>query len=211
MDYNTNCARESLTRADMFGDRLKLDPNFRLMSPFTYQYNCIAFAIGMQDRWVDPANLPWHWWPPVAKGITVDHLVKVFQYFGFEDCGIDDSIDEKYDKIAIYQNAGHWTHAARIIADGIYHSKFGASYDGVHSRVDVLQAQYGDVAIIMRRLKTDAFLTEKLSGVAPGVIHLKIHVTINGILDHLVTYQGKTYLEKHGNEVKIDHGHITLV
>lgn len=211
MDYNTNCARESLTCAGAFGDRLKLDPNFRLTSPFTYQYNCIAFAMGMQDRWVDSANLPWHWWPPVEKGMTVTHLVKAFEYFGFEDCGMDDSFDKEYDKIAIYQKEGQWTHAARIIDDGIYHSKFGASYDGVHSRGDVLQAQYGDVVIVMRRLKTDAGLTDKCKGIAPGVMHLNIYVNINGVQNHLVTYQGKTYLAELGNEVKIDHGRITLV
>ena len=211
MDYNTTSARESLTRDDVFGDRLKYDPNFCLKSPVTYQYNCIAFAMGMQDRWVDTTNLPWHWWPPVEKGMTVDHLIDAFRYFGFEDCGMDDGIDEKYDKIALYQDAGYWTHAARIVDNGIYHSKFGASYDGLHSRGDVLQAQYGNVAVVMRRLKTDACLTEERKGITPGVMHLNIHVKINGEQNHLVTYQGKTYLAEHGNEVKIEQGRITLV
>lgn len=212
MDYNTNCARESLTHADAFGDKLKRDSNFCLKSPATYQYNCIAFAMGMQDRWVDTGNLPWHWWPPaVEKGMTVAHLVKAFQYFGFEDCGMDESMDEKYDKIAIYQNNECWTHAARIVADGIYHSKFGASYDGIHSCGDVLQAQYGTVVIVMRRLKADACLTEKLKDIAPGEIHLNIQVKINGEQDHLVTWRGKTYLATLGYEVKINHDHITCV
>lgn len=113
-----------------------------------------------------------------GKGMTVDHLIDAFRYFGFEDCGMDDGIDEKYDKIALYQDAGYWTHAARIVDNGIYHSKFGASYDGLHSRGDVLQAQYGNVAVVMRRLKTDACLTEERKGITPGVMHLNIHVKL---------------------------------
>lgn len=212
MDYNTDSARESLTRADAFGDRLRNDPNFCLTSRATYQYNCIAFAMGMDDRWVDAADLPWHWWPPVEKGMTVGHLVEAFRYFGFEECGMDDSIDEECDKIAIYQQAGNWTHAARIVDDGVYHSKFGANCDGRHSRGDVLQAKYGDVVRVMCRLKADASITDERKGIAPGVVHLNIYIEIDGKQDHIVSYQGKTYLDAHGDEVRIDpQGRIFLV
>lgn len=211
MDYNTASARESLTRAEVFGDPLKNDVNFRLLSPFSYQYNCIAFAMGMSDRWVDPADIPWHWWPPVAKGESVEHLKNAFRYFGFEECGMDDRVDDSYDKVAIYCDGDRWTHAARIVSEGIYHSKFGESYDGCHSRGNVLQAQYGVVCLIMRRLKTDAYLTEKRKGIAPGEMHLEIEIDIQGMRNHLVSYNGKTYLGHSGREVRLDKGDIVLV
>lgn len=211
MDYNTPSARESLTRKDAFGEKLEHDGNFVIMSPTTYRYNCIAFAMGMKDRWVDSADLPWHWWPPVEKGWKDTDLVNAFRYFGFEECGMDDSTDGEYDKVALYHNANGWTHAARIVDDGLYHSKFGASYDGTHSRGDVLQAQYGDPFVIMRRLKTDAHLTDDLKGIAPGVIHTKIHVNVGGQINHIVTYGGKTFLGEHGNEVRIVSGRVELV
>ena len=144
MDYNTPSARESLTRPDAFGKKLELDGNFYLTSPSTYLYNCIAYAMGMEDRWVDSADLPWHWWPPVHKGMNESDLIEAFRYFGFEECEMDDTIDANYDKVALYRDANGWTHAARVVGDGVYHSKFGASYDGIHSRGDVLQAQYGN-------------------------------------------------------------------
>lgn len=204
MDYNTDSARESLTRPDAFGEPLKNDVNFKLLSDFSFQYNCIAFAMGMTDRWVDHSNIAWHWWPPVEKGESVDHLIKAFQYFGFEECGLDDNIDDLYDKIAIYHVKKRWTHAARIVANGIYHSKFGESFDGRHSSGNVLQAQYGNVCMIMRRLKTDSHLTEDRKGIAPGEMHSKIRVSVGGIVNHLVTFNGKTYLAHSGREVKID-------
>ncbi len=211
MDYNTPCARESLTRPDAFGEKLELDGNFFLTSPFTYLYNCIAYAMGMEDRWVDSAGLPWHWWPPVHKGTNESDLVDAFRYFGFEECGMDDSVDANYDKVALYCNADGWTHAARVVGDGVYHSKFGASYNGTHSRGDVLQAQYGNPFVIMRRLKTDAHLTDDRKGVAPGVIHTNIQVKIGGQYNHIVAFGGKIYLGDHGAEVRIVAGHVELV
>ncbi len=213
MDYNTDSARESLTRPDAFGDALKYDVNFKLLSPFSFQYNCIAFALGMTDRWVDPSAIPWHWWPPIEKGPDIDHLKNAFKYFGFEECGMDDEVDELYDKIALYHIANHWTHAARIVADGICHSKFGESYDGYHSSGNVLQAQYGDVCLIMRRLKTDSHLTNDRKGTPPGEIHLNIPINVGGTLNHIVTYDGKTFLADSAREVKIDFdkGTIELV
>lgn len=211
MDYNTDSARESLTRADVFGDALKSDVNFRLLSPCSYQYNCIAYAMGMTDRWVDYADIPWHWWPPVEKGASVEHLKNAFQYFGFEECGMDDNVDDLYDKVALYHIANQWTHAARIVAAGIYHSKFGASYDGCHSSGNVLQAKYGNVCLIMRRLKTDSHLTDDRKGMPPGEIHLNFVVNIHGIQNHIVSYKGKTYLGYCGREVRLDEGKITLV
>lgn len=211
MDYNTPIARESLTRADVFGDRLEKDANFVLTSPASYLYNCIAYAMGLEDRWIDCANLPWHWWPPVSKGETDSDLVEVFRYFGFEACGMDDTLDEQYDKVALYHNAGVWTHAARVVGNGKYHSKFGASYDGTHSAGDVLQAQYGEPFLIMRRLKTDSHLTDDRKGIAPGVIHTKILVDIGGYQNHIVAFGGKTYLGDHGREVRIVGRRVELV
>ena len=211
MDYNTPGARETLTRADAFGAKLEHDGNFHLTSPFTYLYNCIAYAMGMEDRWVDSANLPWHWWPPVHKDMDDTDLVEAFRFFGFEECGMDDSIDPDYDKVALYRNADGWTHAARVVDNGIYHSKFGASYNGTHSSGDVLQAKYGVPFVIMRRPKTEAHLTDDRKGTAPGVIHTNIHINIGGQINHIVTYQGKTYLGTEGSEVRIVGGHIELV
>lgn len=186
--------------------------NFHLKSPFSYRYNCIAFALGMTDRWVDHLELPWHWWPPVEKGPSVEHLKNAFRYFGFEECGLDDRVDPLYDKIAIYNIGDDWTHAARIISNGIYHSKFGESYDGLHSSGSVLKLRYGNVSVIMRRLKTDAHLTETRKGIPPGVVHLNIKVNIGGVENHLVSFNGKTYLEGFGKEVRIlEDGKIGLL
>ena len=59
--------------------------------------------------------------------------------------------------------------------------------------------------------RADAHLTDDRKGTAPGVIHTNIHVNIGGQINHIVTYQGKTYLGTEGSEVRLVGGHIELV
>lgn len=204
MDYNTDSARETLTNDEVFGTPLKEDRNFCLKSPQTPVYNCIAFAMGTIDRWVDCASQPWHWWPPVCKGCSICCLIDVFKYFGFEECGMDDSFDSDYDKVALYEKNSNWTHAAKIVDEGIYHSKFGESFDGIHSRGDVLELQYGKPCIIMRRRKEDAHLTQDRLGITPGVIYTSGRIKIGNYMDYLVCYDGNTYLKHSGRQIRLN-------
>ena len=78
VDYNVAEYRQGLIEASAFGAPLAQDVNFKLTSRATYDYNCIAFAMGVDDRWVDCADLPWHWWPQQKKVCIdgyEDHLI----------------------------------------------------------------------------------------------------------------------------------------
>ena len=206
MDYNTNSNRQELI--DIFGDPLKNDPNFYLLSPKLKIYNCIAFAMGLYDRWVDDSNLPWHWWPPVPMGRSIDCLINAFEYLGFEKCGMDDTVDEKYDKVLLYEKNKEWKHAARIVGENVCHSKFGECFDGTHSGGDVLSAQYGNPYIVMRRLKTDADLTDKLKTSAPQFTRTMFQVPTGfGNVDNVIIFEGKTYMEHYGYEVVLYANH----
>lgn len=199
MDYNTDSNRQVLI--DIFGDSLERDPNFILLSPDIKMFNCIAYAMGLDDRWVDPSDIPWHWWPPVQKDQNPNSLIKAFEYFGFEACGMDDTIEDAYDKVALYQKDNKWQHAARVVDNNKYHSKFGESYDGTHSNGNVLLLGYGVPYQIMRRLKNDAHLTDERKGIAPGYTETKIIVPIGGYCDNVIIYEGKTFLKHYGNEI----------
>lgn len=65
--------------------QLTYDSKFCVTSPVTAVYNCIAWAMGLNDRWVDPAiYIPGHWWPPIPeRDLNPDSLVKAFEYMGF--------------------------------------------------------------------------------------------------------------------------------
>lgn len=119
---------------DIFPD-LAEDKNFKILSEVTPIYNCIAWAMGYTDRWVDPERLTGHWWPEgVPREATPETLVAAFKAEGFEQSenGLP---EEGYNKVVLYkkENAEEWTHAAQVVSTDIEYSKFGQAWDGQHS------------------------------------------------------------------------------
>lgn len=132
MALNTSINRTIL--ANVFPD-LANDANFRILSECTDVYNCIAWAMGYTDRWVDHFIGAGHWWPNgVARNTNPETLIAAFQAEGFE---ISENylFEEGYSKVVLYKNTDkeEWTHAARIITSEIEYSKFGRAWDGQHS------------------------------------------------------------------------------
>lgn len=132
MDLDT-----AVNRADLINvyPDLAGDANFKILSEPTDVYNCIAWAMGYKDRWVDFNEAPGHWWPEgVEKSLKCQALIDAFAAEGFElaeDCVPEDG----YDKVVLYkyEDFGLWAHASRVLSAEIEHSKFGESWDGQHS------------------------------------------------------------------------------
>jgi len=120
-----------------------------ISSNYNPLYNCIAWAIGDEHHLWDPEA----WWPPGApKGYSVTHLSKTYEMLGFEPCGMDWSLDEAFDKIAITEADGEWQHACKQCPDGRWWSKLGEAEDVKHELFDIeSQPDYGRVVLILRR------------------------------------------------------------
>lgn len=167
--------------------RLSVDPVFEVESPETSEYNCIAWAMGFDDRWVD--HLPDYsiarkkWWPEgVDRDYRPETLVAAFEKMGFEVCD-DDTTEQDYDKVALYKISPlidpftnqkiadeGWTHAARVLSSGIYHSKIGAMYDIHHRGGDVFEGtSYGQIYCFMKRKVSDRSLTDKVKAEQPVI------------------------------------------
>lgn len=162
-ELNSSTNREALIR-DFPG--LKDDVNFEILSPQTPVYNCIAWAMRLNDRWVDPYMVPGHWWPDgVVKSMSPDALIQAFEAMGFTitaDC----SIEEDFDKVVLYKDPTkeQWTHASQLIKDSIEHSKFGEEWDGSHSFNSITGIIYGVPYCYMKRCKSYTVPPEKLQG-----------------------------------------------
>ena len=164
MDLNIEANREGLIH---HFPKLKDDETFTIESPETSGYNCIAWARGFDDRWVDYIDdrSPKKWWPSgVVRDWNPPTLIMAFEAVGFEPCGMDDSFEEGYDKAALYKVSPFyepvskewkpegWCHAAKIVANGVYHSKIGPSFDVRHRSGDLFEGtSYGEVYQIIRR------------------------------------------------------------
>lgn len=145
---------------DLFKN-LEHDGSFDITSYPSDVYNCIAFAMGFEDRWVDfNTDEEGHWWPPIPeKDFRPSSLIAAFEYMGFERCN-DGVFEDGFDKVALYKVdeqsdpwiPEHWTHAARIIGSGVCHSKIGRWYDIHHRDGDVFQGSiYGNIYQYMKR------------------------------------------------------------
>lgn len=123
---------------------------YALTSPPSDEYNCIAYAAGDTTSWW--SYVPGYNWPAgVKRGDAAEYLIAVFEDMRYKVCN-DAGLETGYEKVAIYANAGLWTHAARQLPDGRWTSKLGPGEDIEHATPDVLEGDaYGAVRYIMRR------------------------------------------------------------
>ncbi len=83
---------------------------FEIVGKPSKRYNCISYAAG------DTTN-PWShheddYWPEYAtRSADIQSLVEVFAGLGFVQCQ-DSSLESCYEKVALYEERGVWTHAA---------------------------------------------------------------------------------------------------
>jgi hypothetical protein len=101
------------------------------------------------------------YWPSAAPygdfGIGV--LEQAFRELGYEDCGINDSLEIGFEKVAIYGSAAYYTHAAKQTPTGKWSSKLGKAEDIEHDTPDdVAGGIYGEVVEILKRRLTGAEL-----------------------------------------------------
>lgn len=174
---------------------------YKITSPKTSKYNCIAWAMGFDDRWVDyipDANInKKKWWPTgVRRGFLPSDLINAFEAVGFVCCD-NDTEEDGYDKVALYKVSPYhdiltdqdypegWTHAAKVIKNGVYHSKIGANFDIQHAAGPVFHGtSYGDVYQIMKRKVGDKEIVEKIISQEPRIF---IPENINNLIGEAVS------------------------
>lgn len=82
MAFDTPINRSALI--SVFPD-LATDVNFRVLSDCTWVYNCIAWAMGYTDRWVDHVVCAGHWWPNgVERNLKPETLIEAFKAEGLK-------------------------------------------------------------------------------------------------------------------------------
>jgi hypothetical protein len=117
---------------------------YEVMGPSTKGYNCIAWSIGVTDRWV---------WP----GETVADFDRLYGQEGYRRVkGLPLALEENRDRIVLYgktvDGTVKATHAARQLEDGSWSSKLGAAPLIRHLDArDVDGVAYGDpLAVYVR-------------------------------------------------------------
>ena len=138
---------------------LLTDKVFRVTSPKTRDYNCIAWASGVSNRWEWPpldntSPEDDEFWPDgVANSERIEAFIHNFESKGFKSCENEDS-EQGFQKIALFVKNGLCTHASLQLSEGRWSSKLGFLNDITHSLHALEGEMYGHVAIIMKRTIT---------------------------------------------------------
>lgn len=125
--------------------------NHRETSPATVEYNCIAWAAEDTEHWWEPGV---YWlpadWPEDDCGLGA--LEQMFHALGYENCGLDASLETGFLKVALYGSGYFYTHAARQLTSGRWTSKLGKAVDIEHDTPgDIADGVYGELMKIMKR------------------------------------------------------------
>lgn len=128
---------------------------WRKTSERSLDYNCIAWALDINDQWLWPSD-PWAWPRPKPSVVTVDEFVEVFRMFGYEQCATE-LVEPGFEKIALYVKDGEPTHAARQTSYG-WTSKLSDWIDIHHDQLSdfptkpiPVLAAYGGAALFFKR------------------------------------------------------------
>ena len=130
-----------------------LGTNFQITSPVDPTYNCIAWAAHDSSHWWEPDPMELYYWPISApRKYTLEAYIQAFRSVGFEICS-NESFEQEYEKVIIFQKNGYPTHASRQIDPKNWTSKLGKEVDINHTLDSLRGGIYGDIAVILMRNK----------------------------------------------------------
>ena len=125
---------------------------YKITSPRTYDYNCIAWAVEEDDRWWSPTSDEYYWLEGAPTEWNLTAVIQTFGMLGYEPCQNAD-LEPGFQKVAVFAKAsGEPTHAARQLPNGGWTSKLG-DWEDIEHELEGIEGEkmYGAVRQIMKR------------------------------------------------------------
>lgn len=133
---------------------LKGGKGYRDTSGPTIEYNCLAWALGID--WIrydpEPKCAGYYWFPGVEREWSVKAIRKIFEQHGYSVCDSYD-FEEGYEKVVFYiDDDGNPEHLARQLSNGKWTSKIGDLNDIEHDTLDsIVNDDYGKPGLVLKR------------------------------------------------------------
>lgn len=128
--------------------------NYKIVGGEDGSYNCIAWALGIKDKWLGPQM---NWPKKYDHGDSLRSFDDLLFKFNASDVS-DDSYDEGFVKLALFTHHEEPTHLARLQSDGTWTSKMGGTYTLAHALSEMNGGYiYGNLEKIYK-LSVDDFI-----------------------------------------------------
>ena len=130
-----------------------VDADYEKTSCVDRMYNCIAWAAEDRTRfWWPQRSQEDAYWPGSIFDNSVAAFEQGFSMLGYQSCGMNDAVEEGYQKVAIFATDGQVQHMARqLLPEGDWTSKCGQNIDIRHPLRSMESIKYGRVVLILRR------------------------------------------------------------
>jgi hypothetical protein len=130
-------------------------PDYQVTSTEDFAYNCIAHAVGKNDKWWWPTDeeVEGVYWPAEApREETMDAFIAACRTEGFSPCDSSE-LEPGFEKIALYlDDEGNPAHAARQLPSGRWTRKLGEWEDIEHSTLaSIFCPNYGRSVKFLKR------------------------------------------------------------
>ena len=125
---------------------------WRVTSPATDAYNCVAWAVHDTEAWWWPGDPLLTYWPPgVERAESLPAFRAALATVGLVPCSNAD-VEQGFEKVAPFaDDQGLPTHVARQLPSGRWTSKLGMLQDIEHELNELAGAEYGSVAQVLIR------------------------------------------------------------
>ena len=129
--------------------------NYEIKSDPTPEYNCLAWALGIDWASFNPEPFTggYQWFPGVERIWTRETILKILANHNYQE-EADRTLEQGWEKIAIYDDIhGIPQHFARQLQSGRWTSKMGRLNDIEHYNLECLEGYeaYGPVSRILKR------------------------------------------------------------
>ena len=151
MDYQTR-----LDTANVAEILPGIEGHYTKTSEATIDYNCLAWALGRNDKWFATARfcVGYYWPPAIEREWSKAAIRKIFESYGYVEESLFPHLEVGYEKVAMYaDDDGIPTHFARQLPNGNWTSKLGELIDVEHEDLDCLMGPeaYGTVVLILKK------------------------------------------------------------
>ena len=134
--------------------------NYRVTSPKSGDYNCVAWAVGIDDQQIwpdgtDDIEEEFVWPDDVRNDESVQAFIAYFESIGYSLCD-NPTLEEGLMKIAVFIKDNFPTHVSRQLPTGKWSSKMGVDdVDIEHDDLDCISgAAYGEAEVFLKKEQT---------------------------------------------------------